>query len=87
MHASYSAAPFSCLEPFETSQQLVSDTRNDPISYDDSDSGEGILTCFLDQLARLRVRATVLMLTFPSYSYQIYLSTSSRYAVVDPQEN
>jgi len=79
MHASYLAAPSSCHRPSETAQLLVSDTRNDLISYGDSD--KSMLTFFLDQLAHLRVTQTVAMLTSTSYLYQIYLCTLSRYAV------
>ncbi len=79
VHASYLAASFSCHRPSETAQLLVSDTRNDLISYGDSD--KSMLTFFLNQLTHLRVRATVLMLTCTSYLYQICLCTSFRYAV------
>jgi len=84
VHASCLAASFSCHKPFETTQLLISDTRNDFISCGDSNSNsnkKNILTCFLDQLACLRVIQTLSILTCTLYSYQIYLCTSLRYAV------
>jgi hypothetical protein len=85
MHASNLAASFSCHRPSETAQLLVSDIRNDLISYGDSD--KSMLTFFLDQLARLRVRATVLMLTCTSYCTKYASAPHPDMLWVDPQEN